>query len=314
MNISYKVEAYKNYGNVLAITNDLIEIKVTVDVGPRIIYFSTKGGENIMFNDDKRVAYLSDERFKEVFGEDKVFYNYGGHRIWFSPEDYPLSYYPDNEKVGFVVDENTFTFIPPQQKVTDFQVILVIKVDENKPRVEVTNKIVNNSGGIREIAAWGLTVLAPGGYEIIPQPSDYFKLLSNRSLVLWPYTDMTDNRVYWGKDYITLKSVTDPDIGAFKIGLNNTSGWAMYLYKNYIYKKSFTHDRGATYPDRGCSFESYTDKNFIECETVGTIKPLMPGESCENHEVWEICEVEESKIPCRKDEGAITEFINTLKF
>jgi len=312
--VSYKVEEYKNYGKVLSIENGRIELKVTIDVGPRIIYFANKNGENIMFNDDERVAFLADERFKQVFGSDKVFYNYGGHRIWVSPEDYPLSYYPDNDKVEYKVEGNTFTFIPPQQKVTDYQIILVVKVDETKPRAEVTNKIINNSGGIREIAAWGLTVLAPGGYEIIPQPNDYFKLLSNRSLVLWPYVDMTDNRVYWGKNYITIKSVTDPEIGPFKIGINNTCGWAVYIKGNTLFKKSHTHDRNATYPDRGCSFESYTDKNFIECETVGPIKPLMPGESCENSEVWEICEVDPASVPCRKDEKAIAEFLEKIEF
>lgn len=44
------VESYKHYGKCLKITNDLLEILITVDVGPRIIYFAVlldgKYGQN----------------------------------------------------------------------------------------------------------------------------------------------------------------------------------------------------------------------------------------------------------------------------
>ncbi|MBQ3141877.1 MAG: hypothetical protein IJC25_07940, partial [Clostridia bacterium] len=228
MAITYQYEDYKNYGKVLAITNGIVDLKVTVDVGPRVIYYALCGGENVMFNDDTRaITHTAEEPgFKRTFGE-RTWYIYGGHRIWASPEDYPLSYYPDNDPVAVDVKGNTFTFTPPVQDVTDYQYTLVLTLDENSGHVDVQNRVRNTSGGVRNIAAWALTVLAPGGLEIIPQPNDYFEFLSNRELVLWPYSNMADQRVYWGKDFITLRSVEGAEC-PFKLGINLTPGWALY--------------------------------------------------------------------------------------
>ena len=37
---------FENYGNCLSVSNGMIEAVVTIDVGPRIIYFGFIGGES----------------------------------------------------------------------------------------------------------------------------------------------------------------------------------------------------------------------------------------------------------------------------
>ena len=54
MAVTYQIEEYKNYGKVVAITNGAVELKVTIDIGPRVIYFALVNGQNVMFNDDRR--------------------------------------------------------------------------------------------------------------------------------------------------------------------------------------------------------------------------------------------------------------------
>ena len=39
---------FENYGNCLSVSNGMIEAVVTIDVGPRIIYFGFIGGENVL--------------------------------------------------------------------------------------------------------------------------------------------------------------------------------------------------------------------------------------------------------------------------
>ena len=94
--ISIKEVRYKNFGKCLFISNDLMEVLVTVDIGPRIIKCNLKGKENMMFEDVER-NFSND--VSSMFGEEKTWYTYGGHRIWLSPEGFPETYYPDNDKV-----------------------------------------------------------------------------------------------------------------------------------------------------------------------------------------------------------------------
>ena len=47
-------ESYKTFGRCLFIENKCIRVGVTIDVGPRVIYFSLIDRENVMFNDTKR--------------------------------------------------------------------------------------------------------------------------------------------------------------------------------------------------------------------------------------------------------------------
>lgn len=306
----HKIETYKNFGKVLSISNGSIELKVTLDVGPRVIYCARTGGENVMYNDDALTSSVSGERFEDAFGKGKKWYIYGGHRIWISPEDFPLSYYPDNDPVEWRKDGEKYIFTPPQQKNTEYQFVLEIEPDKKKAAVTVNNIIINNSGGIRNIAPWALSVLAPDGLEIIPQPSEHFEFLSNREIVLWPYSNMADSRVYWGRDYITLKSVAGTPDGPFKLGINNTAGVAAYLYGSTAFVKHYTHNPKGSYPDRGVSYESYTDARFIEIESLGELSELLPGERCENTEVWKLFKI--GKAPSPKNETAIKKLADKI--
>ncbi len=42
----------------------------------------------------------------------------------------------------------------------------------------------------------------------------------------------------------------------------------------------------AEYPDRGCSFETYTDGQILELESLGPLATLQPGASVEHVERW----------------------------
>ena len=67
--ISIKEVKYKNFGKCLAISNDYMEVFVTVDIGPRIIKCNLKGRENMMFEDVER-NFSND--VSSMFGEDKT--------------------------------------------------------------------------------------------------------------------------------------------------------------------------------------------------------------------------------------------------
>ena len=286
-------ENYKNFGKCKVISNGLVEMYVTIDVGPRIIKLNLTGKENLMFEDIERVTSVD---VSQVFGEAKKWYIYGGHRIWTSPESFN-SYYPDNEPVSVFHNAltlngnmtlNKIIFTPPPQAVNELQHSLEIVMCENQARAKITHKIENIGDKFFEGAIWCLSVMAGGGTVICPQPDNDTELLGNRVLALWPYTRLTDPRCNLFDKYITVKQ--DKNISEkFKFGINNNKGWIAYQNHGQLLKKSYepNHPSG-NYPDFGVSTEVFTNNLFIEAETLGEVTGLNKGGIMAHTETWEL--------------------------
>ena len=153
--------------------------------------------------------------------------------------------------------------------------------------VDILHRITNHNPWEIEFAAWALSVLAPGGKEVVPFNTRETGLLANRTMALWDYTRMNDHRVWWGSRYMTLtqdRNETQP----FKVGMDNESGWAAYFKGDCLFVKYFMHDMEGKYPDGGMSFETYTNERFLEMETLSPLELVAPGESIEHVEVWEL--------------------------
>lgn len=268
---------YPNFGRCVHISNGNIELVVTVDVGPRIIRVAFVGKDNFMFED------TADECTKDV-GGGKAFHNYGGHRLWISPETFPETYYPDNDPVKYSVNGDTVTFIQPQQ-TTGFALKMDVTMSDTENKVNVRHYVTNNGSVARKIAPWAITMLAPGGHELIPVNDNDTGYLPNRYVVVWPYTKMNDPRINWGDKFIIIDQ-TAPVNGAFKIGLSQIKPWAVYVKGNQMFMKRYTFHPDAEYPDGNCSFETYSCEKFIEMETVGTYKNLAVGETAVHDEIW----------------------------
>jgi len=277
------------FGNLLKIENENFELRVSLDYGPRILHFSKKGFENIFYN-DKDLNPLAD-MFDVYDGE--ILKLRGGHRLWASPEFTPGCYYPDNFPVTFEHNDNKFMFISPVEKFTNLQKIIKIEVKDNK--VKLKHSIYNKGAFSTKIAPWAITMLSGGGVEIFPQSKKKTGYLHNRNFSFWDYADMTDERFYLGKEFVSLKQDVESKC-AFKLGCNNEDGWAMYFNKNQVFIKKFKFDDDETYPDGGCNFETYTNDSMLEIETLGGLRNLEPNEKVSLKETWEIYEETETPI------------------
>lgn len=293
--ITIKEVTYKNYGKCLSLSNDSMELYVTINVGPRIVKCNLRGKENLMFEDIDRAM---SEDVSSVYGEGKNWYIYGGHRLWLSPESLPETYYPDNDRVVYSTCSTGAEFIPPVQAVRELQFSVSVELHETEPRAVIHHKITNMGEKPVTGAAWSLSVMDKGGMIVIPQPQEDTGLLANRVLALWPYTDMTDSRIFFGNKYIALHQ--NPDIDKkIKIGINNTAGKIAYINHGQAMVKSFEPDfENGTYPDFGVSCEAFANRYFTESETLSPLKTVAHGESIEHTEVWTLfdgIEIPESK-------------------
>lgn len=281
---------YKNYGKCLELTNGIVRLVVTLDIGPRVINYSFCDGDNIMFEDIDRVFSHSGAAFDEAYGGG-TWYIYGGHRLWTSPEGMPKSYYPDNDPVTYELTENGVRLMPPVQKWNQYAYTIEIALEENNTNVTLKHEIKNCAAWPVTLAPWAITVLSPGGVEVVPQPTRDTGLLGNRLIGLWPYAKMTDARVSWADRYIFLRQDSTAE-GNFKVGLNSEHGYALYFNHGDLFVKQFSPRENGCYPDGGMSFETFTNPLFLEMETLGEISTIEPESTVSHTECWSLHKAE----------------------
>jgi hypothetical protein len=132
-------------------------------------------------------------------------------------------------------------------------------------------------------------MLRPGGVAVLPQtagPSDPYGVLPNRSLVLWPYTDIRTPNISWGNRYVFIQARLES--GAAKVGYPNRRGWLAYHLDGTLFVKYASYDEQAEYFDWNSSSECYCGPHFIELETLGPRALLAPGASVVHREIWRL--------------------------
>ena len=127
------VDSYKYFGKCVKLENDKIEVLVTKDIGPRIIYFGVKGGENLFRTDDDQINVSNSPLLKELFGPDAEYRFYGGHRMWLAPQMMLYTESPDNSPVEIEEIENGVIATAPEAKVIGFIAKMTVVMDPEKP-------------------------------------------------------------------------------------------------------------------------------------------------------------------------------------
>lgn len=288
---------YGGWSNCVRLANDVVELVITGDVGPRIIRFGFVGGDNAF------------KEFDEMMGRtgDAEWLIYGGHRFWHAPEQKPRTYYPDNRPVTIEEIEGGVRVRQDVEETTGMRKELEILLDASAAHVTVTHRLTNVGLWPVELAPWALSVMAQGGKAIIPFPprgSHEENLLPTNTLTLSAYTDMSDPRWTWGEKYVLLRQ--DPKAShPQKIGVMVPDGWAAYARNGHLFVKTFTWQAGATYPDMGCSVETFTNADMLEVETLGPLTTLRPGERVEHVEEWYLFE----GVPVPENDGDVEKHV-----
>ena len=308
--ITKEIIEFKNYGKCVKLSNGIIEAVATVDLGPRIVFFGFIGGENIMNTEKDKFDPVTDDNFNKYFYDGAVWNNYGGHRLWASPEESPKTYYPDCEAVEYKLTDNGVILTPPPQKKTGLQMQIELIMSDTEPTMDVKHNMTNISDMPQDLALWALTVSAQDGVLILPMNTNDTGLLHNRMISVWPYTDMSDNRIFYGQKYITLRqdrNATTP----VKLGFDLNQGLAYYVLGNSVFKKKYypNHPNGR-YPDGGVSMETYNCGLFIEIETLSEQKVMAPGTTEIHIETWTM--LKKPQELNEKDNNSIDAFVKAL--
>jgi hypothetical protein len=299
---------YKGWKHNLKISNGDAELIVTLDVGPRVISYRLADGKNIFKEFDDQLG-KSGEKDWQIRG---------GTRLWVGPEDVTRTYYPDNGPVKYTEvhpkgahEETVIDFTPASETEYGIQKQLFVTLEPKGSVVHLHYTITNIADKPTDLAPWLPSVMAPGGVEVIPlpphhphpgavkpetKPSDYGP---SYNMIVWPYFDFTDNRWSLGSKYITLRQ--DAKKGPTKLGFGHRLGWTGYLNGGTLFVKRFGYNDGANYPDNGCNYETFSNEQFLEMESLGPVETLKPNGTAALSETWELVK----DVEDFKDEASI---------
>lgn len=270
---------FENFGRCVKFEKNGIFCLVTVDIGPRIVYYGTNG-VNFMNTDIDRNVSKDGEFFDKAYKKGEKWFLYGGHRVWKAPEDME-TYVPDNYPVEYEVKGNSGSFYT---KTTPFGLKYGFELKMNDDgSLDLSNRIYNY-GEEREIAVWALTVAAKGGELTVPLNDKVNDLLPSQNFVIWPYAHLNDDRLCIFDGKMTLKQ---RDGDAFKIGLFSKKREALYELEGKVLKITFEEKKG-NFVDFSCNFETYTNSHIIEIEALGPLEKVAKNSFLELKEKFEI--------------------------
>lgn len=274
---------FGDLSNCLRLANGEIEIVVTTDFGPRIIAYNFAGGENAL-------GLHPHAKIQTELGEYRI---HGGHRLWLAPENMPKTYAPDNAPVEYYFDEaeNSVRLIHTIELVSKTQKEMIVRLEKSGSRVSINHRITNCGSVEIELAPWALTIMRGGGTCEIPNepfaPYGGETLLPVRNLTVWAYTDLSDPRWSFDREFIRLR-VDESRPEPQKIGVLNKQGWLRYRLEDLIFTKYFDFKENAAYPDMNSNTEIYTAGSFVELESLAPLQILAPGETAEHIERWQL--------------------------
>ena len=253
------------------IINKTQKMVVSADVGPRILFFGFKDGENVLFHDPEETLSIGEWKF------------YGGHRFWVSPES-KNTYNPDSVPCKVHEGENSISFIS-FDPITELEKTITIM--EKGERFIVRHTLVNRAKTLYPGALWALTCIPP-----------------KKGVIFFPWATKGDWKmnkiVYWQKwggasstnitspQYMPEKDLflVYPTGEEGKIGTTGYEGFVGVTTKNYTFIKKINFIEGAIYPDDNCAIQVYTSPNFCELETLSPMTTFIPNSEFIHDEEW----------------------------
>jgi hypothetical protein len=279
---------YAGWKRNLRLRGATTELVITLEVGPRILRYAFADGKNVFVELPEQLGGSGETEWMIR----------GGHRLWTAPEG-RHSYELDNGPVTYkAIGAAGVEITQAPSKAFGFQKALRVELLADEV-VKVTHLLANIGRETLKVSPWTLTVMAPGGVALIPQPalgahpSEWPEgmavnveedFLPNRELVLWPFTDLTDGRYAFSENFLRLSYL--PEMPATKLGMKLPTGWVAYQNGEDVFAKHFAYDPAKPYPDRGCNFEIFTNVAIVELESLAPSEPLAPGEVATQVEHW----------------------------
>ncbi len=261
-----------------SLQNDHLRLDYLAEAGPRLIRLMLAGST------DNLLAETPDAHWPTPFGEYSL---RGGHRVALAPEALELSYVPDD--TGLLIEDlpQGVRLIGPTEAASGVSKSIEVQLHPDQPALTLRHAVRNDRAEPIEIAAWAITLLAPGGIAVAPLRTTAVRNRHrpDRQIVLWPYSSWQDERLLTDDDYMWIN--VQPRSAELKIGLL-TRGWLGYLRSGVFFLKRFDPQLELPHPDLNTNTQLYCNSRSIELETLAPLTVLESGRSSVHVETWEI--------------------------
>jgi len=264
------------------IANDELWVEVLATAGPRIVRAGLTGSSQNLLAETPEAGWETPNGRYELFG---------GHRLWFAPEDPDRVAVPDGAGLTVGVEPDGLRLTGTAERPTGLVRSMVLRLANGSPGLEICHELRNVSDAPIELAPWAITQLPLGGVVMLPQPAATWghHVRPNRTLVLWPYSSWEDPRFRPRDGLLTLDALPGPSL---KLGYLNAAGWVGYVLDGIVLVRRFVPVPGRPHPDLGCNVEVYIGGSYLELELLGPLATLRPGATVALVETWEIAAID----------------------
>ncbi len=262
------------------IENEHCWAEFLVSGGPRIVGLGLVGGPNLF-------CETPDASWDGGYGKFELV---GGHRLWIAPESGACSY-PDSTGLTASAVPGGIRLTGGFQPPVGIRKAIEVRMSPDAASLTLRHSVANEGKTPLELAPWAITQFRLGGVAIVPLPVPIrtHVVTPNRTIALWPYTSLSDERISIGDKVLTVSARAGYKT---KVGCLSHSGVAAYLLDGVLFTKRFDPMVGSVHTDFGTNVQLYCDENNIELESLGALVTLEPGETAFHDELWELRQVE----------------------
>lgn len=252
-------------------------LEIANDFGPRVVSLRRDDSPELL-------AQLSDDDAIDHPGG--IYRFHGGHRLWAAPENPEVTYANDDHACSVRVENETAMVLgPPDSAGLVKSIVLTSKGDS----LLIEHKIAGVQAA-RQLAAWAITQFPLGGTVIFPLAGEDTGPRPNRNLVLWPYTNLGDPRLQFGK---SVALVATGDGSPLKLGLGPVPQRLGYFRDGWLFMKETGSTPRRTVPDFGAASQVYVGQGFCELESVGELTDIDDQPALVS-EIWSVLACEDA--------------------
>ena len=246
--------------------------------------YAFPGGANVFKEFAERLGKSGEEKWQLR----------GGHRIWAAPEDAVKTYAPDNGPVHVAIKGAVLEATEPVEPLTGLEKQITVKMSRHGQRRRGTAPHPQHHEEIHGSRSLGAFHDGAGR-------RGHPRISAARHASRSAGADQSAGHVGLHRSHrqalAVHEEIPDPAPGPeqprpaakARVVSTRTPGSA-YLLGSDLFIKRIEADPKRTYPDLGASFETFTNADFLEQETLGPMTKLAPGASRRAHRAMDVAQ------------------------
>ncbi|MFN3648790.1 MAG: DUF4380 domain-containing protein [Armatimonadota bacterium] len=280
---------YHGWSGAYRLTNGTVELVFVPQVG-RILRYGFLGGPNVLWEKEA----LRGKTVSPTEGGDWV--NFGGDKLWPAPQSRwgwpPDPHLDRGEHQVEVLPGGRVQVTGPISPKGEIRFSRIIALAPSGTGVTLTNRLHNAGSREVEWSVWEVAQVDAPDRAGLPL---YQRGRFPQGYRVFETSPPVPGNVTTRGDAVWL--TRDPQKGG-KIGGDSPQGRVWAELKGLRFEISASHERGASYPDEGCSLEIWSNPDpdrYMELEVLSPLRKIPPGKSAAYVTRWKLSRLNESQ-------------------